>query len=94
MASGESGDSGSDAGAEGGHSPERLDSAGESAANNFGFYHREGVPSGELHQLSPEEEAARKKRNLAIAWSLVAFMVIVFGITVVRLSQNVANGAG
>jgi|GEM_PF-1504365 len=70
------------------------DSAGEPASQNFGFYHREGQPTGEHLALNDEQIAARKKRNLAIAWSLVAFMVLVFGITVLRLSQNIANGAG
>ncbi len=53
---------------------------------------REGQATGETVRLTPEEEAARKKRNIAIAWGLVAFMVLVFVITVMRLSQNVANG--
>ncbi|MBR9826858.1 MAG: protoheme IX farnesyltransferase [Alphaproteobacteria bacterium] len=52
------------------------------------------MPSGEHYTLSPEEEAARKKRNVAIALSLVGFMVVVFLITVVQLSNNIANGAG
>ena len=70
------------------------DSSGADASGNFGFFHREGQASGDNVQLSPEEEAARNKRNIAIAWSLVAFMVLVFAITVMRLSQNVAGGAG
>lgn len=71
---------------------DRKDSSGASADGNFGFFHREGQASGEHVPLSPEEEAARKKRNVAIAWSLVAFMVLVFAITVMRLSQNIAGG--
>ncbi|OLF80870.1 protoheme IX farnesyltransferase [Maricaulis sp. W15] len=55
---------------------------------------REGQPTGESLKLTPEQEAARKKRNVVIAWSLVAFMVAVFAITVVRLSENIATGAG
>lgn len=54
---------------------------------------REGQASGEHVHLTPEEEAARRKRNVAIAWGLVGFMVLIFLITVLRLSQNVANGA-
>jgi hypothetical protein len=46
----------------------------------------------ETVKLTPEQEAARKKRNVAIAWSLVAFMGLVFTITVLRLSQNIAAG--
>ena len=33
-----------------------------------------------MRQLTPDELSARKKRNLAIAGALVAFMVIVFGV--------------
>ncbi|MEE2525308.1 hypothetical protein V0U79_02945 [Hyphobacterium sp. HN65] len=33
---------------------------------------------------------ARGRRNVMIAWSLVAFMVIVFSITAIRLTQNMA----
>jgi hypothetical protein len=63
-------------------------------AENFGFSHREGRATGEHVKLTPEQEQARKKRNVYIALSLVAFMVAVFLITVVRLSQNVAGAAG
>lgn len=73
---------------------DRKDSSGAPVDSNFGFFHREGQASGENVPLSEEEEAARKKRNVAIAWSLVAFMVLVFAITVMRLSQNIAGGAG
>lgn len=53
---------------------------------------REGQPTGESVKLTPEQEAARKKRNVVIALSLVGFMFAVFAITVVRLGQNVAGG--
>lgn len=33
---------------------------------------------------------ARKRRNVMIAWSLVAFMVLIFSITAIRLKQNMA----
>jgi len=66
--------------------------AAKDRADNFGFYHREGRPTGDQVALTPEQTAARKKRNVYIALSLVAFMVAVFLITVVRLSQNIAAG--
>ena len=88
------GGSGGDAGAAGEGAPEKLDSSGAPASQNFGFYNREGVPSGESYKLTPEEEAARKKRNIAIALSLVGFMVVVFLVTVVQLSNNISNAAG
>ncbi|MFN4288699.1 MAG: hypothetical protein ACK4E3_09425 [Brevundimonas sp.] len=46
-------------------------------------------------QLTPEELKARKRRNVALALALVAFIVIVFAVTVLRLSANIAaNAAG
>ncbi|GAA0194296.1 hypothetical protein QOZ96_000189 [Brevundimonas nasdae] len=41
--------------------------------------------------LSPEEVRARKRRNLWIALGLVAFIVLVFTTTVLRLQQNQAD---
>jgi hypothetical protein len=35
-----------------------------------------------------EFELARKRRNVMIAWMLVAFMVLVFAITALRFTQN------
>lgn len=68
-----------------------LDSSGAPTSENFGFYHREGQPSGESVELNEDQIAARKKRNVAIAWSLVGFMVVIFLVTVARLSQNVSS---
>jgi hypothetical protein len=62
--------------------------------DNFGFHHREGQPTGEHVSLTPEQEKARKKRNVFIALGLVAFMVAVFLVTIAKLSQNVAGVAG
>jgi len=39
-------------------------------------------------QLSPAELAARKRRNVFIALGLVAFMVLVFTTTFLRMLQN------
>jgi len=39
-------------------------------------------------RLSPEELNARKRRNLWLALALVAFIVLVFSTTVLRLHQN------
>jgi hypothetical protein len=38
----------------------------------------------------PEAARARRNRNFAIAGGLVAFMVVIFTITLVRLLSNVA----
>jgi len=64
-------------------------------SDNFGFKHREGqVIPGETVRLTDEQKAALKKRNRAVALSLIAFMVLIFAVTVMRLSQNIAAGAG
>ena len=41
-------------------------------------------------RLTPEELRARKRRNVWIALALVAFIVLVFATTVLRLQQNQA----
>jgi len=40
---------------------------------------------------APEAAKARSRRNIAIAVSLVIFVVLVFVITLVRLQANVGN---
>ena len=42
-------------------------------------------------QLTPEEERKRTQRNWAIAGILLAFVVLVFWVTVVKLGGNIAN---
>jgi len=42
-----------------------------------------------MRRLSPEELSARSKRNLAIAGALVAFIVLVFAVTVLNLKRNI-----
>ena len=39
-------------------------------------------------RLTPEQLAARKKRNMALAGALVAFIVLVFSTTVLRMKNN------
>jgi hypothetical protein len=39
-------------------------------------------------RLTPEQLAARKKRNMALAAALVAFIVLVFATTVLRMKGN------
>ncbi|WP_420431293.1 hypothetical protein [Hyphobacterium sp.] len=45
----------------------------------------------EHEQAKREFVKARNRRNIMIAWSLVAFMAIVFSITAIRLTQNIAD---
>jgi hypothetical protein len=42
-------------------------------------------------QLTPEEERKRKLRNWATAGILLAFVVLVFAVTLVKLGSNIAN---
>jgi len=42
-------------------------------------------------RLTPDELRARKRRNLWIALGLLAFIVLVFLTTIVRLQQNQAD---
>ena len=42
-----------------------------------------------MNRLNPEQLQARTKRNRAIAGVLVAFIVLVFGVTVLNLKRNI-----
>ena len=42
-----------------------------------------------MRRLTPEETSARSKRNLAIAGALVAFIVLVFAVSVLNLKRNI-----
>jgi hypothetical protein len=42
-----------------------------------------------MRRLTPEEMSARSRRNLAIAGALVAFIVLVFSVTVLNLKRNI-----
>ena len=44
--------------------------------------------------MTEEEIAARKRRNLALAGALILFVVLVFTITVLRMTSNIAASAG
>ncbi len=43
--------------------------------------------------LTPEELRKRNQRNWALAAVLVAFVVLIFVVTIVKLGGNVANRA-
>jgi hypothetical protein len=47
----------------------------------------------ETVKLSPEEETARKRRNLMIALGLTAFAVLIAVTTAVRFAGNYNTGA-
>ncbi len=42
-----------------------------------------------MRRLTPDELSARNRRNLAIAGALVAFIVLVFAVTVLNLKRNI-----
>jgi hypothetical protein len=42
---------------------------------------------------APDAAKARRGRNLLLAVALVAFVVLVFIVTVIKISHNVAHGA-
>ena len=42
-----------------------------------------------MRRLTAEELQARNRRNLAIAGALVAFIVLVFTVTVLNLKRNI-----
>ncbi len=50
---------------------------------------REAIPTGEHVTLTPEEVAARKKRNTWIALSLVGFVILVFVLTMAKVGGGV-----
>ncbi len=41
-------------------------------------------------KLTPEQEADRRKRNIFVASALVLFGVLIFLVTVIRLSANIS----
>jgi len=45
----------------------------------------------ETVKLTPEQEKARKRRNLVIALGIAAFMALVFVITLTRLQAGVLD---
>jgi len=55
------------------------------------FLAREGVPTGESVVLTPEQIAARKRRNIAIALSLLGFCALVFIVTLIKIGQNLTG---
>lgn len=58
------------------------------------FGGREGrIVPGEGITLTAEQVKARNQRNLAIGLSLLAFVVLVFVVSFIQISQNIAQAA-
>lgn len=53
----------------------------------------EGVPTGQSHKITAEEAKARRVRNLAVAGAVLAFVLIIYFTTLLRLIQNIGGGA-
>ena len=43
-------------------------------------------------KLTPEQERARKRRNLWLALSITAFVLLVFAITLAKIAANGVGG--
>ena len=43
-------------------------------------------------QLTPEEQRKRTQRNYAIAGALLALVILIFAVTVAKISGNIAAG--
>ncbi len=56
--------------------------------NDF-FAAGHGVPTGETEPLTPEEEKARKRRNFALAFGIIAFLFLVYAISMLRMAEAV-----
>jgi len=42
--------------------------------------------------LTADEEKARKRRNVAIFWSLIGFILLIFLVTIQRMASNISAG--
>jgi len=47
--------------------------------------------TGEHYRMTPEEENSRKRRSIAIALGIVAFVALIYLITMLRLAENVGG---
>ena len=50
---------------------------------------RDARATGEHYRMTPAEEKSRKRRSIAIALGIVAFVALVYLITMLRLAENV-----
>lgn len=70
-----------------------TDTQAPMAADAPDDYGREGLPTGEHHQPTDAEEKARNKRNIAIALSVVGFVILIYLTTFFRLAENLKGAA-
>jgi hypothetical protein len=53
------------------------------------FESRDAVPTGEHVKLTPEQAHARKRRGQWIALALLAFVIIVFTLTMTKMGASI-----
>ena len=53
------------------------------------FDAREALPTGESVRLTPEQSKARKRRGQWMALALIAFVIIVFTLTMTKMGANI-----
>ena len=53
------------------------------------FDSREAIPTGETVRLTPEQAHARKRRGQWMALALLAFVVILFTLTMTKMGQGI-----
>lgn len=66
--------------------------AGEAHRTGFSaavFDSREAIPTGETVKLTPEQEQARKRRGQWIALALIAFVILLFTLTMTKMGAQV-----
>ena len=54
----------------------------------------EGTPTGEMHTQTEAERKAQNRRNAAIAFSVLGFVILVYLTTFFRLAENLKGAAG
>ncbi len=70
--------------------PEAVAAPTKSLATTL-FEAREAIPTGERVTLTPEQVLARKRRGQWIALALVAFVIIVFVLTMSKVGGGIAE---
>lgn len=54
-----------------------------------GMFAREAVPTGEMVTLTSEQKQARKRRSMWLALGLIAFVLLVFTLTMTKMGANI-----
>ncbi len=65
------------------------DESGKGGVENDFFKAGHGLPTGSFETLTPAQKKARDRRNMALALGIVGFCLLVFAVTILRLSESV-----